>query len=128
MNDPVDAILALDRTGLLAQWQTVFGRPPPNHTHATFMRLALAWQQQARGKNQATARLPGKSSGQSRRVKTSLRPGTRLVREWRGNTYHVEISESGYIYLGKAYRSLSAIARVITGTAWSGLAFFGVGK
>ena len=52
--------------------------------------------------------------------------GTRLVREWNGRTYQVEVVEGGYVMDGKSWRSLSAIARHITGAHWSGPRFFGV--
>jgi hypothetical protein len=51
--------------------------------------------------------------------------GAHLVREWNGRTYRVEVLADGYRMDGRAYRSLSAIARRITGTAWSGPRFFG---
>ncbi|MEM5473869.1 DUF2924 domain-containing protein [Hoeflea sp. AS60] len=54
-----------------------------------------------------------------------LDPGTRLVREWNGRTHVIEVIENGFIHDGKTYRSLSAIARRITGTRWSGPRFFG---
>ncbi len=52
--------------------------------------------------------------------------GTRLLREWQGRTHHVMVVQGGFEYEGKVWRSLSAIARSITGTAWSGPAFFGL--
>ena len=56
----------------------------------------------------------------------SLSPGTRLLREWQGQTHHVTVLPSGFEYDGKVFRSLTAIARLITGTAWSGPLFFGL--
>ena len=56
------------------------------------------------------------------------RPGTRMVRQWQGKLYEVVTLESGFMYDGQKYRSLSEIARVITGTRWSGPAFFGLKK
>ena len=53
-------------------------------------------------------------------------PGTRLVREWHGETYDVVVTRGGYNYLGRNYESLSAVARLITGTQWNGCAFFGL--
>ena len=53
-------------------------------------------------------------------------PGTRLLREWQGQTHHVTVLAQGFEYGGQPYRSLTAIARKITGTAWSGPLFFGV--
>jgi len=53
-------------------------------------------------------------------------PGSHLVREWNGRTYQVEVVDGGYVMDGKVWRSLSAIARHITGAHWSGPRFFGV--
>ena len=55
-----------------------------------------------------------------------LKAGNRLVREWRGRTYDVLVLDDGFSWQGTHYRSLSAIARKITGTAWSGPLFFGL--
>jgi hypothetical protein len=55
-----------------------------------------------------------------------LKPGTRLVREWQGQTYEVLVLDEGFSWQGTQHRSLSAFARKITGTAWSGPLFFGV--
>jgi len=55
-----------------------------------------------------------------------IKPGTRFVREWRGQSHHVTVLERGYSYAGKRYSSLSQIARLITGTRWSGPLFFGL--
>jgi DUF2924 family protein len=60
------------------------------------------------------------------RARPELRPGTRLVREWQGRTYDVLVVDDGFSWQGTRYRSLSAIARKITGTAWSGPLFFGL--
>jgi len=56
----------------------------------------------------------------------SLKPGTTLVREWQGETYRVTASDSGFLYEGRAFVSLSEVARAITGTRWSGPRFFGL--
>lgn len=56
----------------------------------------------------------------------SLTPGTRLVREWQGKTYQVTVLKSGFEMDHQTYPSLSAVARKITGTAWSGPLFFGL--
>ena len=60
------------------------------------------------------------------RVRPQLKPGTRLMREWQGRTYEVVVLDDGLSWQGTQYRSLSAIARKITGTAWSGPLFFGL--
>ena len=55
-----------------------------------------------------------------------IRPGTRLVRQWRDQVHLVNVEANGYEYHGARYRSLSEIARLITGTRWSGPLFFGI--
>src|SRR6516225_6076804 len=63
---------------------------------------------------------------QTRRKRPQLKPGTRLLREWRGRSDEVLVLDDGFSWQGTRYRSLSAIARQITGTAWSGPLFFGL--
>jgi hypothetical protein len=58
--------------------------------------------------------------------KPKFKFGTRLIREWQGRTYEVTVLERGFDWNGKIYRSLSAIARGITGTRWNGHVFFGL--
>jgi hypothetical protein len=60
------------------------------------------------------------------RARPELKPGTRLMREWRGRSYDVLVHDDGFSWQGMRYRSLSAVARKITGTAWSGPLFFGL--
>src|SRR5438270_6498222 len=61
-----------------------------------------------------------------RRPSLELKAGTRLVREWQGRTYEVLVLDEGFSWQGTHYRSLSAVARKITGTPWSGPLFFGL--
>jgi hypothetical protein len=58
----------------------------------------------------------------------NLRPGARLVREWRGRTHTVQVTEDGFEFDGKPYTSLSKIAHAITGAHWSGPRFFGLNR
>src|SRR5262249_59794598 len=68
-----------------------------------------------------------KASGATRiRAGPELQAGARLVREWQGRTYEVLVLDEGFSWQGRHYRSLSAVARTITGTAWSGPLFFGL--
>jgi hypothetical protein len=60
------------------------------------------------------------------RPRSQLKPGTRLLREWQGRSHEVLVLDDGFSWQAAHYRSLSAIARKITGTAWSGPLFFGV--
>lgn len=59
-------------------------------------------------------------------ARVALKPGARLVREWNGRMNVVEVTDDGFVHEGKTYRSLSAIARRITGAHWSGPRFFGL--
>ena len=60
------------------------------------------------------------------RARPELKPGTRLMREWQGRTYDVLVLDGGFSSQNTRYRSLSSIARKITGTPWSGPLFFGL--
>jgi hypothetical protein len=62
----------------------------------------------------------------AKRFRPRLKPGTRLMREWQGRSYEVVVLDDGFSWQGTNYRSLPAIARKITGTAWSGPLFFGL--
>ena len=86
----------------------------------------MAWILQG-GRMPSTTRSPSTVSRSRSKVSKILSPGTQLIREWKGRTYRVEVTAQGFFYDGKTWRSLSAIARAITGTPWSGPAFFGVG-
>jgi hypothetical protein len=117
----------LDRPALGQRWAAVFEVPAPRGCQAPLLRQALAWQLQV----QALGRTgPRRSRKAVRSLSVSpgsvLSPGTRLMREWQGQTHHVTVVAGGFEYDGKVWRSLSAIARSITGTAWSGPVFFGV--
>ena len=63
-----------------------------------------------------------------RRIRADLKPiaGTRLIREWKGVEHTVTVLSDGYEWQGRSYRSLSAVARAITGTRWNGWVFFGL--
>ena len=63
-----------------------------------------------------------------KRQPSAVQDGTRLVRTWRGEVHEVSVTDSGYVYRGQQYSSLSRIAREITGTQWSGPLFFGTRK
>lgn len=123
-------LAALDRPALAKRWEAAFEVPAPRGCQATLLRHALAWHVQmqalhkggSRKSRSAVKALTKASAGQS----VVLSPGTRLLREWQGQTHHVTVVESGFEYDGKVWRSLSGIARSITGTPWSGPVFFGL--
>lgn len=136
----VAAFEVLDRHACIEAWRNQFGREPPRYVSVQFMRRALTFEAQVKthgGHSPAVRRALERSLKDARKAngKTrsalpasslSLRPGTHLVREWNGRSYQVEVMEDGFRMDGKRYRSLSAIARKITGAHWSGPRFFGL--
>ena len=123
---------------LRQHWLRIFDRSPPRWLSRQLMLHALAYrlQEQAEGglNRAALKRLrqlvdPNGADVPSLPPSTPrLKPGTRLVREWHGETHQVTVLDDGFDYRDARYRSLSEIARAITGTRWSGPLFFGLGK
>ena len=141
MTDSVPARLAALKTmappELKAEWRTLFGAEPPGYNRRYLeSRLAYRIQEMEYGglKPATAARLEALGEEldggkiEVRRQRADDRPiaGTRLVREYQGVEYCVTVRDDGYEYQGRPYRSLSAIARAITGTQWNGWVFFGV--
>nr|WP_277816506.1 DUF2924 domain-containing protein [Mariprofundus sp. KV] len=124
-------MMGLSRSELAYYWERTFGYAPPKRCGIDLLQAALAWQLQME-------QLPKQSFAEAnqifRRIRKwkpptfnlSLSPGTRLLREWQGKTHHVTVLEKGFEHDGEKYRSLSAIARKVTGTPWSGPKFFGL--
>ena len=129
---------AQNTKGLQARWLTAFGRPHPKRASRDLLLRMLAYhvQEKAEGglSKAALKRLADIASNMGKKSEVPtlppvrLRPGTRLVREWQGEMHQVAVLEKGFEYRGAFYTSLSLIARTITGTRWSGPAFFGLRK
>jgi hypothetical protein len=127
---------ALDIGELRQQWRGLYKtQAPPNFSRELLVRaVAYRMQELARGGLRPEPRRQllriaqqFKQTGEATiRARPNLRPGTRLMREWQGRTYDVLVLDDGFSWQGTGYRSLSAIARKITGTAWSGPLFFGL--
>lgn len=123
---------------LKAQWRKLFERePPPFNRRYLESRLAYRIQELAYGglKPATLARLRAlgeqyapKGKGALGKAKATDRPiaGTKLIREWQGVEHTVTVLSDGYEWEGRPYKSLSAVARAITGTRWNGLVFFGL--
>jgi len=122
----------LDRVAYLDLWREVFGRPPPKNISTGFMQKAITFERQCKSESrvskQALRRLKRIATGSARALNTAapLKPGTRLIREWNGRTYQVEVVLGGFVMEDQTYRSLSPIAKHITGAHWSGPRFFGI--
>jgi len=126
----VNDIEAMDRADLVAAWAEVFGSPVPKGLSRSFLRRFLAFEVQARRYGGLPkgflAELEKRIDGKSGNPDATLKPGGRLLREWNGVTHTVEVTDAGYYWDGQTHRSLSAIARAITGARWSGPRFFGL--
>lgn len=133
----IAALSKRSHADLRQAWRRHYKAYPPKFLNRYLLELGVAWKIQERalgGHSAATKRrldaladaLEAKAdSAKTRRV--ALRPGARLVREWRGTTHEVIVLDEGFSWRGKHWRSLSHIAREITGTRWSGPRFFGIG-
>lgn len=127
---------SLSRESLVDQWTTAIGRPPPKGISRRLLERALAYHLQVQTlgglqpdvlrklKRHAASKATNGDSQAS--PSTRLAPGTRLIREWNGRNHAVEVTETGFQWNGCTYRSLSALAKAITGAKWSGPRFFGL--
>lgn len=124
----IAALEAMSSAALKAEWQRLTGTAAPRISPA-MMRLALAWEWQAREQG-GLSRQTRQKLAQLAAAKTRTmdpKAGMRLVREWNGTAHVVTIGEDRIIrWNGREWRSLSEVARAITGTRWSGPAFFGL--
>jgi hypothetical protein len=126
----------LNRTELRELWRDSYGSDPPEKISDLLMRQAIAHRLQVKhlgGLNFSTRRALTRlleESGATRHNSHSgsmrVTHGTVLVREWHGISHQVTTTEKGVLYRGKLLRSLSEVAREITGTRWSGPLFFGL--
>jgi hypothetical protein len=119
------------RDGLVQRWTDLYGIAPPPRTSRSLLVRAVAYkmQEQTYGGLPAPIRrmlVGDPESGSPRRRSRQPGPGTVLLREWRGKSHRVTIEDGGLLYQGRLYRSLSEVARTITGCRWSGPAFFGL--
>lgn len=128
VEDQLAALDGMSPTELRTKWQSLTGSPAPRIS-PKLLRLAVAWEIQARafgGLSRETTR----KLAQLASAKTSTSPATpgmRLLREWGGKVHVVTVGEDKVIrWDDREWKSLSEVARAITGTRWSGPAFFGL--
>lgn len=139
--DPIPARLAALKSEPVAelkrQWHELFGSvPPPFNRRYLESRLAYRIQELAYGglkpeTARRLERLGEELDGGDRkksRIRTDLMPiaGTRLIREWQGVEQVVTVTADGFEWRGRPFKSISALARAITGTRWNGWVFFGL--
>jgi len=130
----------LDLTGLRIRWKSVFRKPPPLDLPRHLLLGVLTYRLQADDAGDLAADTVHllKQLGEGRKVdavqltsefakrRDNLKTGTILVREWNGTSQRVMVMADGFVFKGKTYDSLSAIAFTITGTKWNGHRFFGL--
>jgi len=134
IEDEIARLRGLDLSGLQGRWRTMFGRRAPAHLPRHLLLRIIAYRLQADlhgDLDPATVRSLDRlakagSTGSAPLPDASLRPGTLLVREWDGVLHRVEALDQGFAWNGTSYRSLSQVARAITGTRWNGPRFFGL--
>jgi Protein of unknown function (DUF2924) len=117
--------LALD--ALRRRWRVMFGRTPPAALSKDLLGRMIAWRLQERalgGLDRDSLRFLDGLARHGSSPRRHLKPGTVLVRDYQGQRHIVTVAPDGFDWQGTIYASLSAIARAITGTAWSGPRFF----
>jgi Protein of unknown function (DUF2924) len=141
MNERLSRLQELDGAALREEWRRLCRSEPPRVSRDLLMRaiayrlqeLAFGglpkWARQslagsAIGSDPSDPSDPGEQAPMA--AEPRLRPGVRLVREWRGRTHAVIVLGDGFEFEGRPYRSLTQIAREITGAHWSGPRFFGL--
>jgi hypothetical protein len=122
---------------LKTKWESLFGTLAPNNSRS-YLELRLGYRIQeltlgglSRETRRALDLLANEIEGQARHTSIIADPrnpvvGTRLVREWDGVEHTVTVMKDGFELQGRKFKSLSAVARAITGTQWNGYRFFGL--
>jgi Protein of unknown function (DUF2924) len=135
VEEEIAQLLTLDALALRQRWAQLLGDDPPPSPGRNMMIQAIAYRLQERafgGLKPSTSRIldrvvDGSGSDGSKRAPTrKAGAGTVLIREWGGVTHRVILLDNDVLYRGRRYRSLSEVARLITGTHWSGPMFFGL--
>jgi Protein of unknown function (DUF2924) len=133
----IAALASLDLKDLKLRWRELYDTEPPPKISRELLTRAIAYRLQEKefgGLSPATRRLLERVAADlsSHRARLSharkAAPGTLLIREWRGKAHQVTVQDEGVAYHGKRCGSLSEVARLITGTRWSGPLFFGLRK
>lgn len=134
ISNQISHLRTLLRQELLGLWRQLYGKvaPPAIRREILVPFLAYKIQENAYGglkpatrvELRRLARALERGPSSKRLIRPRIKPGTRLFRQWRGQMHEVFVTEAGYEYRGVGYRSLSEIARRVTGVRWSGPAFF----
>jgi len=131
----IASLSTLEVETLRQRWNALIGAEPAPYLGRSFIVRALAYRLQERalgGLKLATQRIIDRvcdcreEAASERIPKRRAGAGTVLIREWRGVLHRVTVLDSDVVYRGRRYKSLSEVARAITGTHWSGPLFFGL--
>ena len=120
--------LETDKQFLIKQWQIIFKTPPPSGLQTNLLKKIIGWQQQVKQQGGLSTKERKQLLGDISKPISDQPTGSQLIRVWKDETHHVTVLDKGYLYQGAHWKSLSAIAKQITGTPWSGPAFFGLKK
>ena len=136
ISQPLASLPNLNKPALCGLWQQLFRSQPPLKMRKGLILRVIAYglqEQEFGGLNNAQVRrlrqlASALETNPNATVSSRppIKPGTRLVREWKQQVHTVEVDAVGYHYKGARYESLSEFARLITGTRWSGPLFFGL--
>jgi hypothetical protein len=137
LEQEIQELLTLDVTNLRRKWASLFGADPSPYLGRMFMVRAIAYRMQERafgGLKSSTQRVLDRFSEACGKKTQPSAPrqragaGTILIRQWEGVQHRVTVLDRDVLYRGRRYKSLSEVARTITGTHWSGPLFFGLKK
>ena len=139
LDERLRALATMDIATLKAEWRRLYRVSPPPRLRRDLLTRGIAdkWQESALGGLPSAIRRRllamvsgGQEEGEAARVQPTprLRPGTRLLRTWRGRTMSVTVLEDGFLFDDRRYTSLTEVAQAITGAHWSGPRFFGLAK
>ncbi len=132
------AVAEMPRDAPIIAWKTAYRSPPPKGISRRLLEYAVAYDVQAKvggrlksGTKRKLRRLTQPRAGSADKNRPTTRagglpPGSRLVREWHGRSHIVHVAQDGFLYNHQQFRSLSQVARAITGARWSGPRFFGL--
>jgi len=147
MTETIEQLQSLSREELIKKWKKLFKTNSPQHARKDFLIKHIVWELQAKkqggysaqtqkqldklanklAKKQEVSETDIKETARQTSV-LEIKAGTKLIREYKGEKHEVITLEKEFEYKDKQYKSLSAIAREITGTQWNGKLFFGVKK
>ncbi len=134
LEQQIDMLPGLPRTELLARWRGHYKADPPKGISRALLIRTVAYGMQSRATRGLKPSVRRRLLADEFADKTAaprrpqLPPGARLLRDWNGSTHAVDVVEDGFLWNGARYRSLSAVARAITGARWSGPRFFGLDR